>query len=391
MKPFALYIHIPFCLSKCKYCDFYSVCVRNFPKKEYFKSLIKDFLFQSQKLIWKDRRIFSIYFGGGTPSLIEPFFYNDFINIVKENFKLEDNIEITLEANPRTLTKEKLLGYKELGINRISLGVQSFNNEILKFLGRAHGVNDTFESIGLIKDAGFKNISLDLIYGIPSQTLNDIKHDLEIIKNLDVSHISYYSLIIEEKTAFYKLREEGKIKEVGDTLFVKMDNEISNTLKDFGFTRYEISNYSKFGFESKHNLAYWESKDFLGLGASAYSGYLKYNNNNFPTGNVRYANVRSYKDYINIINSNEIEKLYSYYEENDLKTTMFEYIMMGLRKKNGVSFKEFEKIFNKNFLALYSDVVLKLEKENLINVTKDRVRINEDKVLLSNSIIEEFL
>ena len=111
MKPFALYIHIPFCLSKCKYCDFYSVCVRNFPKKEYFKSLINEFLFQSQKLIWKDRRISSIYFGGGTPSLIEPFFYNDFINIVKENFKLEDNIEITLEANPRTLTKEKLLGY----------------------------------------------------------------------------------------------------------------------------------------------------------------------------------------------------------------------------------------------------------------------------------------
>ena len=391
MKPFALYVHIPFCLSKCKYCDFYSVCVKDFPKKEYFEALLKEFLFQSHKDIWNNREISSIYFGGGTPSLIEPFFYKGFLDKVKEIFNLQKDIEITLEANPKTLTQENLQKYKELGINRISLGVQSFNDKILKFLGRTHSVKDTFESINQIKDAGFKNISLDLIYGIPNQTLDDIKHDLEIIKNLAVSHISYYSLIIEEKTAFYKLREEGKIKEIEDSLFVKMDNEICNSLKDYGFTRYEISNYAKKGFESKHNLTYWDSKDFLGLGASAYSGYLKYDDNSFARGNVRYSNIRSFKDYIKIINKNEFDNLYSYYEENDLKTAMFEYIMMGLRKKEGVSLEEFERIFNKNFLAFYSDVVLKLEKEKFINFTKDRVCINKDKVLLSNTIIEEFL
>lgn len=391
MKHFALYVHIPFCLSKCKYCDFYSVCIKDFPRKEYFDALKKELLFKSQNNIWKSKKISSIYFGGGTPSLIEPVFYGDFLNSVKEYFELEDNIEITLEANPKTLSSENLLKYKELGINRISLGAQSFNDDILKFLGRTHTVNDTLESIKLIKNAGFDNISLDLMYAIPTQTLNNIKHDLEIIKTLSVPHISYYSLIIEEKTLFFKLKNKGELNEVSESLFIKMDNEISLALKDLGYDRYEISNFSKDGFKSKHNLAYWDSTDFLGLGASAYSGYFKYDENKFVIGNVRYANKKSYKEYIKLIDANDFTNLYSYFEENDLKTAMFEYIMMGLRKQSGISFKDFKEKFNKNFLAQYGDIVLKLEKENLINVYEDSISIKKDKILISNNIIQEFL
>ncbi|MGI6681501.1 MAG: radical SAM family heme chaperone HemW [Bdellovibrionota bacterium] len=405
-KAFALYVHLPFCLSKCKYCDFYSVVSSSIPKKEYFDALEKEASFQSKQDTWKDRSIQSIYFGGGTPSLIEPSFYKKFLDVLKDNFNLEKDIEITLEANPKTLSKESLLGYLSLNVNRISLGVQSFNDKILKFLGRTHTAKDAVESVNTIKEAGFKNINLDLIYGVPFETLVDVQNNLKEIIKLDVPHISFYSLIIEPKTAFGKMKEKKEIFECDDETFLKMDKEICDVLENDNFCRYEISGYAKNKSMCKHNLAYWNSDDFLGLGANAYSGFTKYEKDKCRkdkcrkdeckkdkvAGSVRCANLRSFSKYIDFVKNNNFKELVSFYEENDLKTTKFEYIMMGLRKVDtGISFKDFFEKFGVDFKETYQKVLLNLEKENLIDISSNGIKIKKDKILISNSIIEEFL
>lgn len=389
MSSFALYVHIPFCLSKCKYCDFYSAVVKDIQQEEYFDALEKELLLVSENDIWKGRPLLSVYFGGGTPSLISPKYYKKFLGTVNNCFTFNDNIEITLEANPKTLSKKNLFEYKEAGINRISLGAQSFNDNILNFLGRSHTSNDTIQSVELIKESGVNNISLDFIYGIPNQKLCDVRNDLDIIKKLDITHVSFYSLIIEEKTVFGKMKTQGKIKECDDELFIKFDNEIINSLELCGFERYEISNYAKNQMYSKHNMAYWDYNDFLGIGAGAYSGFSKYNEDNLINSSVRYSNQRSFKKYIECIKNNQSAIIF--YEDNDSKTAMFEYIMLSLRKLTGLNFDDFYQKFGKNFLNLYSDVIDKLKSNGLVDITSDNFSIKKNHILLSNSIIEEFL
>ncbi len=388
MSHFSLYIHIPFCVSKCKYCDFYSTCLKDIPQEEYFEALKKELLLSSKKDIWKEREILSIYFGGGTPSLILPKYYEDFLSEVKNLFPLENNIEITLEANPKTLTKENLILYKQCGINRLSLGVQSFNNEILKFLGRAHKKEDAIKTFCLAREVGFKNISLDFIYGIPNQKILDIENDLIEIKKLSPEHLSFYALTIEENTVFGKMKKDGIFTEVSEDDFVKMDETISEGLKELGYNRYEISNYAKNGMESKHNMFYWDANDYLGLGAGAFGAYCEYENG-YAVRGERYSNIKSFRKYIDDIKAGK--SIVDFLEKNEKKVLIFEYILVNLRKRKGISFNNFYQKFGVNFLDLYGDILNSLKEDCLIDIDDFGFSISKQSILITSSILEEFL
>lgn len=356
------YIHIPFCIRKCKYCAFVSgFDIKN--KDIYINSLLKEI-----KNNYKNEKLKTLYIGGGTPSLL------DFKDIEKlmSLLNYSKGAEITLEANPETVEAEKFKGFKDIGINRISLGVQTFNDKILKLIGRKHSEQTIYKAVDIIKNAGFKNISIDLIYGLINQDLDLLNTDIDKSLKLDIAHISTYGLKIEENSYFAKHTPKNI---PDDELQAKMFLQICEKLKKNGFEHYEISNFSKPDYNSKHNCAYWQNKNYYGFGVNA-SGY---------EGNIRYKNLSDFEEYTKNPLKKEEETILS--KENILEEEIF----LGLRLKKGINIKNINEKFKINFIKNYGKIIKKYSEFNLLEINEDNLKLTEKGILLSNEILCEFI
>lgn len=352
-----IYLHIPFCDTKCIYCDFYSI-TNHSKKVEFLSALKKEILAQSVNL--KDRSFDSVFFGGGTPSLLDKDDFTPVFETLYDNYDISEDSEITIEANPGTLTREKLEQFKQLPVNRISFGVQSFIDEELKFLTRIHTSEEAINSITSAQNAGFDNINLDLIFALPGQTMDNWKYNLDKAVSLDTQHISAYSLIFEKGTSLYRMMEKGTVSKADIDLEQEMYEYTMEYLDANGYEQYEISNYAKPGKECRHNLKYWTLEEYISFGPSA-SSYI---------GNKRWTNVKNIGKYIDMIE--EGKDAYDFIETIDKDTSVTEHIMLGLRSR-GIDFADFRNKHNIDFLNTYSSPV-----ETLINkgfAVKDNAKL----------------
>ncbi len=375
MKEIGIYIHIPFCIKKCEYCDFVSYCNKEKYVPQYINALKKEI----KNNINKEYKITTIYIGGGTPSSIEENYIADIIETIKlnmndENLKEFKNVEVTIEVNPGTVTEKKLETYKEIGINRLSIGLQETHDELLKSIGRIHTYEEFLKTYNLARKIGFNNINVDLMIALPNQTIQDIKENLEKIIKLNPEHISVYSLILEEGTPFYNKYNENKIRLPDEELERNMYWYVKNTLENNGYIHYEISNFSKKGFESKHNMNCWNQEEYFGFGVAAHS----YNNK------IRYSNTNSIEEYIK--GSNKI-----IHEKQTLEDMQKEYMLLGLRKIEGINIQKFKNKFAQNPIFIFKEQLSKLVDEELIIVDGNEIKLTNKGLDLANIVWEEFV
>lgn len=382
LKPLELYIHIPFCEKKCAYCDFLSMPTREEQKELYCEALIKEV--HSYKDKFKEYEVKTIFFGGGTPSSVNPKHIKDILTNVYEVFAIKEpaNLEITIECNPGTLTKEKLQCYKEAGINRISMGLQSTDNHELKLLGRIHTYEEFLHNYHLVKEVGFDNINIDLMSALPGQTVESYEKTLRRILALEPTHISAYSLIIEEGTPFFKQYGEDMPKE-GELPSEEADREMYHLtkylLQKHGYQRYEISNYAKPGYECQHNIGYWTDVEYIGMGLGA-SSYIE---------KTRYCNESQLESYIEMIQAEKDIKrdVRAVSEKENMEEMMF----LGLRLTKGVSKEQFNQTFETTVEEVYGDVLKRFENEGLLEENDQRIRLTEEGLDVSNYIMSEFI
>ena len=376
-----IYIHIPFCMQKCLYCDFVSYINKSECVKEYINCMIKEI----QSYDFKKYNITTIYIGGGTPSFIESDYIKEIINVIQNKLEKNDtrweDIEITIEVNPGTVTLEKLNDYKTVGINRISLGLQATQDRLLKQIGRIHNYKDFLEAYELLKRVGFNNINVDLMIGLPNQSIKNLKESLEKIIKLNPNHISVYSLIIEDGTPIGKLLDEEKIKLPDEEIERQMYWYVKNKLELNGYNHYEISNFSKKGKESKHNLNCWKQKQYIGIGAAAHS-YFK---------DIRYSNTNNIEEYIKNIKENNIEKNRKIEEKQTIEDKKNEFMMLGFRMIEGVNIADFKAKFVDNPLYVYREKIKKLTDEGLIEVDLNNIKLTNKGLDLANVVFEEFI
>ena len=376
MDKISLYIHIPFCAQKCLYCDFPSFARKDHLRKAYIEALNKEIINLREK--HNNLEINTIFIGGGTPSVLE---YNELECLLKEIAKLNmaKDIEYSMECNPGNLTEEKLEVMKKYGVNRISMGLQAKQDNLLKGLGRIHNYKTFKENFLLAKKVGFNNINVDLMFGLPNQRLNEWEETLREIISLEPAHISAYSLIIEEGTAFYNLYENDKLKLPTEEEERKMYHLAKKILEENGFNQYEISNYAKEGKECRHNLAYWNMDNWIGVGSAAAS-YIN---------GKRIKNISSVEEYINSINEKgeAVEEIIN----NSKNDNMEEFMFMGLRKINGIDENEFKKRFSMNINDVYGEILNKYIDEGLLIRDSGRIFLSEKGIEISNIIMADFL
>ena len=375
MKELGIYVHIPFCKQKCSYCDFISYCDKNDLIEKYIKALKQEIENSSVN----EYEISTIYIGGGTPSYIESKYISEILKTIKQKYNISRNVEITIEVNPGTATKEKLRDYVEVGINRISIGLQSCNNNLLKMIGRIHTYEEFLSTYKLAREVGFKNINVDLMIGLPNQTLDDVKKSLEEISKLNPEHISVYSLIVEEGTPIEKKIAKGQLKLPNEELEREEYWEVKKFLENLGYKHYEISNFAKTGYESKHNLNCWEQKEYLGFGAAAHS-YMK---------KTRYSNTENIEKYIN--QEMQSEQLHIVHEVQKEEEQKKEYMLLGLRKIDGVQISSFKNKFGCNPIMEFKNELNKLTQEELIEIDLNQIRLTEKGIDLANIVWEEFI
>ena len=387
-KNMGLYIHIPFCKSKCKYCDFISFANKEDILDEYIKwlkyELIQvgdgnksDYAGGLDKLI----NLKTIYIGGGTPSFINSRYIKEILDEVNKHFKVDDNAEITLEMNPGTVNEKKIVEYKEAGINRLSIGLQSTHNKILKQIGRIHTYEDFLEAYNLARKIGFKNINVDLMLGLPEQSLEELVSSVEAIIKLNPEHISIYSLILEENTALYDEVNSGKICLPDDELERKMYWKTKKMLENAGYIHYEISNFAKKGYESRHNISCWNGEEYIGIGVAAHS----------YTNNIRYSNIDKIEEYINNFKIGEELDNLIFHEKQDMESKMKEYMILGLRKLDGISIKEFKSNFTENPIFKFKNELNKLVEEGLLVIDGDKIKLTDKGLDFANLVWEEFV
>lgn len=376
-KDLGLYIHIPFCIKKCAYCDFLSWSGDKDQKEEYVRDLEQEI--RSYKTFAADYQVSTVYFGGGTPSILETGQIERIMEALRQTFRIEKKAEITLEMNPGTAQKEKLKVYRQLGINRLSIGIQSVKNENLKLLGRIHTYEDFLESYHMAREAGFDNISGDLISSLPGQTLEEWKEELEILIRTPLEHLSVYQLIIEEGTEFYERYGEHEELLPDEETSREIYLWTGEYLENQGFRQYEISNYARAGKESRHNLRYWERKDYLGLGLGAAS----------MIRNMRMSNTRDWEKYrTGCRDPRKIREEVEFLEE---PRQIEEFMFLGLRKTRGVSRKEFRRTFGKDLDLIYEKTLKKYLENGMLQESGDRIFLSEEGILLSNQIFADFL
>ena len=363
-----IYIHIPFCDKKCYYCDFTTLIKKGGAYGEYIDLLLKEID------LYKDPNINvnSIYIGGGTPSLIPAIYVDKLMNKIYHSFHVSKNSEITIEANPKTLSMEKLKSYRHHGINRVSLGVQSADNHLIHQVGRNYIREDILKDISLIRDAGFENLSIDMIFGLPGQTLHHIEEDLSFIYETDLEHISWYNLILEEKTVFGHLYNKKNLNLPNEEVEEEMYYRIVDGLAEMGFDQYELSNFAKTGKESIHNLKYWNLEEYYGFGLNA-SSYLN---------KMRMKNESRLKNYKNLLLKDEVPVTERDYINLDKER--FEYIIMQMRLSKGLSLKSYEKKFNQDFLQANKNIIKDFHKDNLIKIKDNYIFFTKKGFLLSN-------
>lgn len=378
MEELGIYIHIPFCKQKCFYCDFCSFANKNEMQGKYVETVINEI----KNITHKEKyTVTTIYLGGGTPSILNPNYIKNILQEIKSSFEILDDAEITIEINPGTVNEEKLKKYKEYGINRLSIGLQSANDKILKKIGRIHDYKQFEETFFYARKCGFKNINVDLMIGLPTQAVEDVKQTLEKIIQKNPEHISVYSLIIEEGTIIEKLINENKLQLPDEETERIMYWTVVNELKENGYNQYEISNFSKKTYESKHNTNCWKQKQYIGLGTSAHS-YLN---------KKRYSNTNNIEEYIKNIQENNISKNITIHEEQTEESTMNEYMLLGLRMMQGININEFKQKFKIDPTIKYKEILEKLQKENLIQITKTSIKLTKQGIDFGNIVWEEFI
>ncbi len=360
-----IYIHVPFCLRKCSYCSFFSINFSEEASNKFTKYLIKEITLFKQKYQIKPK---TIYFGGGTPSLLTA----EQINLIISQFDITETKEITIECNPVNINNEFAEELNSTPVNRISLGAQSFLDSELKILGRLHKADEIGNAYKMLRDHGYNNISLDLIYGLPGQTRKDVEFSLNEIIKLDPEHISTYCLSLDNDVPLFSRVDQIPADEkVAEFYYL-----IRNKLISSGFSHYEISNFTKSGFESKHNLCYWNDDHYLGFGPSA-AGYIK---------NIRYNNTANFEAYYKMIDENKIMIDKIILKEDDHEK---EYIFLNLRKSTGIDLKEFEKEFEIVFTEKYDWVIDKFR--NLLEINDKMIKLKPEAYFISNEIFSEFL
>ena len=387
-KELGIYVHIPFCQQKCFYCDFVSFGGNLQKCNQYIDAI----LCEIDSFDFSKYNVSTIYFGGGTPSYIDQENIQKIMQKILKKLEKQNNkdIEITIEVNPGTVDKEKLTTYFDMGFNRISIGLQTANDTLLKKIGRIHDYKQFIETYILAKEVGFKNINVDLMFALPNQTITDLKETIQKIIELDIQHISVYSLILEEGTILYDLVEKGKEKIVDEEIERNMYWYIKNILELHGFKHYEISNFAKNGFESKHNMHCWNQHEYIGFGIASHS-FIK---------NIRYCNSDNMEEYLEKskefrkIQKEESNKLLEYKEVLENMTEIElqkEYIMLGFRKIKGFSINEFKAKFGCNPLFMFRHELSKLVDEELIEIDGDNIHLTNKGLDLANIVFEEFV
>ncbi|MCL2564367.1 MAG: radical SAM family heme chaperone HemW [Defluviitaleaceae bacterium] len=362
----SVYVHIPFCEKKCNYCDFNSFANMEEHYENYIDALVVE-IRNCPEL--KDSNIVTIFIGGGTPSVLPSKYVCKIMNTLS-SFKIAEDAEITIEANPNSLTREKLLDYKSFGINRLSVGLQAYQEHLLKIMGRLHSAKDFLICIDAAHSAGFSNISADLIFALPSQSLDNWEESLNAAIRANLKHISCYGLTIEENTPFY-----NDYKPIDENIDRQMYYRAVELLAAHGFSQYEISNFAKENFPSRHNCAYWERSNYIGVGLSAHSLY----------NNVRFENTNNLELYMKNVNQ----------PQNIIRLTqkdiMEEFIFLGLRMMKGISIEEFREEFGTDIYNIYGDIIRKNTSNGLLEIEDNRIKLTQKGIDLSNIVLSEFI
>ena len=371
-KPTSAYVHIPFCTQICYYCDFSKVFIKNQPVDDYLQALIREF--ESYDI----EQLRTLYIGGGTPTSITAQQLDYLLTNLTKHLDLSVLEEFTIEANPGDLTDDKIEVLKKSAVNRVSLGVQTFNDKQLKRIGRSHNEAQIYSTIDHLKTAGFDNISIDLIYALPGQTMEDVKENVAKAIALDIPHLSLYSLILEHHTVFMNKMRRGKLNLPQEDLEAEMFEYIIAELEANGFEHYEISNFTKPGFESRHNLMYWDNAEYYGVGAGA-SGYLN---------GVRYRNRGPIQHYLKAVSEGNARLSEEVLTKDEM---MEEELFLGLRKKSGVSIAKFEEKFGVSFEERYGQIVTELCQQGLLVPDDEVVRMTKKGLFLGDTVAERFI
>ena len=388
MREIGIYVHIPFCKQKCYYCDFKSYANKEELIEKYIKWLkyeIKE-VGEGNKLDYENDldelvTVKTIYIGGGTPSYLDSKYIKEIIEEIRENFKLADKVEITIEVNPGTVNKTKLLDYINSGINRISIGLQSTDNELLKRIGRIHKYEDFLQTYNMAREVGFKNINVDLMLALPGQTIAKLEKGLKQVIDLQPEHISLYSLIIEDGTKIEKMLKNNEITLPDENIERKMYWETKKVLEEAGYIHYEISNFAKEGYKSEHNWNCWSQEEYMGFGVAAHS----------YTNDVRFSNIDSIEEYIENYEQGNVTDNFVFHEKQTQSSKMKEYMMLGLRKIEGISIQEFKNKFVGNPLYIYRKELQKLVEEELIEIELDKIKLTKKGLDFANIVWEEFI
>ncbi len=383
IRELELYVHIPFCVRKCAYCDFLSAPADEALRQEYVEALIREIT--GYKKIVQDCDVPTVFIGGGTPSILSPGQIRGIFSALYDSFRIKPEAEITLEANPGTVTEGKLLAWKEAGVNRISIGLQSAKDEELRMLGRIHDYQQFLDTWTLIRKAGMKNVNIDLISAIPGQTPESWRETLRKTAELEPEHLSVYSLIIEEGTPFYGKYGQTAAKdapypplpdEETERLIYEETGEI---LREYGYTRYEISNYARPGYECRHNIGYWQRKEYLGIGLGASS----------LIGGTRFRHIFDLQEYL--AEDGDIQKICEETERLTVQDEMEEFMFLGLRMMCGVKKSEFFRLFGSRIEEIYGKQLKKLEENALLKIKGDRIWLTGRGIDISNYVFEQFL
>ena len=388
MKDIGIYVHIPFCKHKCYYCDFISYANKESLVERYINVLIREItdVATGNRLDYENGidelfNVNTIYIGGGTPSFIESKYIVNIISTIKEYFKINENAEITLEVNPGTVNENKLKDYFNAGVNRLSIGLQATNDSLLKEIGRIHTYEEFLNTYKLARKIGFKNINADLMIGLPKQTIEDVEKAVNDLIKLGLEHISVYSLILEEGTVLEEQIRSGKLKLPEDEKEREMYWKVKSILEANGYIHYEISNFAKKGYESQHNLDCWRQKEYVGFGVAAHS----------YTNDVRYSNIENLEEYIENYENDKLEDNFVFNEKQTHNMKVKEYMMLGLRKLNGVSIQEFKEKFAANPIYVFKNELEKLVNEDLLEIDGDYIRLTKRGLDLANLVWEEFV
>ncbi|MGB8000167.1 MAG: radical SAM family heme chaperone HemW [Anaerobacillus sp.] len=375
----AVYLHIPFCDYICHYCDFNKVFMQGQPVDDYLEHM--DVEMKNTLDRFPTNRIDTIFVGGGTPTALSENQLERFLNDVQRRFGpyVTEDLEFSMEANPGSVTPEKLRIMKAYGVNRLSIGAQAFQDSLLKTLGRGHSVEEIGEIVKMAQEAGFVNLSLDLMFGLPNQTIEQFSESISKAVELGITHVSSYSLQVEKKTVFYNKWRKGELPLPTEEAEADMYALLISRLEEAGFSQYEISNFAKKGYESKHNITYWKNDEYFGIGAGAHS-YIE---------GIRRANAGPLKQYMVRID----ETGFPYMEDNVLTETerMEEEMFMGLRMREGVSKDIFEKKFGQPMYAVFREQIEKLINQNLLRDTGTHITLTEQGFFLGNEVFQEFL